>query len=251
MTSNAIDNLLFVQYSPGAGGRMFLVCCTTSNKLANWLPDELPDPIEYTRKMFCNPVKQDHMKTETQPPYKLSWFTRQPPFTRGDNLTRDQAETLFLEDPIIQNEIVNKRLIPIYYVKKYYPTWFQGKVITLVNDEYTTEWLMQRRKDVFYKVENSKVYKLRYMSEHINNSQNIKKFSDQPQTEFAQEEFNNILKQDFDVECLDPGPGININLNDYFTWDTNKLWDTVCPIVGEVDRYWSNKAIKEWRKYWL
>jgi len=250
MTSNAIDNLLFIQYAPGAGGRFLIVCCSTSDKVASWLPSILPDPIQFTRESFCNPIKQDHMKTETPAPYKLDWYTRQYPFTRGDNLSKAKAQQLLLQENIVADEVNANRLIPMFYAKKHFPKWFSGKVISIVNDQDSKEWLLQRRKDIFYKHENNIVHKLRYIGDHIHNSDAISKYSDHPQTEFKCTNLTDFVKQDYDEDIL-PGPGMNINLSNYLTWEPNKIWDTISPIVGEVNREWCTPAIQEWRKYWL
>ena len=39
-----------------------------------------------------------HMQKEVQPPYYLSWYTRQLPFTRGDDLSDKEAERIFKEN---------------------------------------------------------------------------------------------------------------------------------------------------------
>lgn len=250
MTSKTIDNLLFVQYAPGAGGRFLIVCCTTSNRVANWLPVDLPDPVEFTTERFCNPIYSDHMKTEPKPPYSMGWFTRQYPFTRGDNLSRKQAEKLLLTDEVIANELSHNRFIPEYYGKHYFPKWFNGKVITLVNDTQSDVWLLERRKRVFYMHKNNIVHKLRYMPNFITNSHIVKQYSDQPQTEFSCTDLDSFVKEDF-TERMSEGQGINITLTDYLTWEPNKIWDTVDPLVGDIERKWCTLALKTWRNFWL
>jgi len=239
-----------MQYAPGAGGRFLIVCCTTSNKVASWLPADLPDPVEYTQEKFCNPNKNQHMRTETQPPYSLSWFTRQYPFTRGDDLTHTQAEKLFLEDAIIANEVSHGRLVPTYYGKHYFPKWFTGKLITLVNDDETNAWLLERRKQVFYEYKNNKVRKLRFIPSHVTNTDVLAKYTDHPETEFDCTDIDKFVEQDYN-ENMSKQSGLNIMLKDYLTWHPDQIWDTVEPIVGSIDRDWCTPALKTWRKFWL
>jgi len=252
---NPLDNLLFFRYSAAAGGRMLLVCCTTSDKLTSWLPDDLPDPIEYTDYHFCSKVKVKHVTVEPQPPYAMGWFTRQPPFTRGDNWSIEEATSLFLEDEIIKKEVSKGKIISSPYNKQYFPTWYNNEIINLVNDDATDKWLLQRRKEIFYLINGATFNKVRYTPKFTCKANNVNPndFNDGPQIVFPIEDLDKEVHKDYfeGNEKFKPNKGINITLSDYFTWDPNRIWDTVEPMVGELNREWATPAILHWRKYWL
>lgn len=246
-----LDNLLFIVYTPGAGGRILNVCASTSSNVANWIVGDLPDPVEYTQQKFCNPNKNQHLRTEPHPPYQMSWFTRQKPFTRGDDLSIDQACENLLADTTIQKEIHANKLICVPYTKPYLPKWYTSKSIALVNDVASDEWLLQRRREVFYKIENNTVYKIRFLSKFIHNSHLVNKYNDQPQTDFPIQDFEELLVEDLEQEKVKAEFDININLSDFLTCDPNQLWDTVLPLTGEVNRQWCTPALQTWRKFWI
>lgn len=248
-----VDKLLFIVYAPGAGGRILNVCVSTSNSVANWIVGDLPDPVEYVQKKFCNPIKDKHLGTEPHPPYRMTWFTRQLPFTRGDDLTVEQACKYLLDDNIIAEEISNNRLISIPYTKPYLPNWYTSKTIALVNDHDSNAWIQQRRREVLYKVENKIVYKLRFLADFINpvNKPLVHLYTDHPESEFPVEQLDKKLIEDFEKEKVSAKFDININISDFLTCDPDILWDTVYPIVGNVNRQWATPALLEWRKYWI
>ncbi len=244
-------NQLWIQYTPGAGGRFTLVCCTTANNVGNWLPDPLPDPIEYTREKFCGQDGTLHMKTETQPPYRLPWYTRQYPFTRGDDLSPQQVSDLFLQDPVAKLHLAEGKLLANPWNKTYFPNWFKGKLLSIVSDDKSHDWLMERRKQVFYKFENGKAYLLRYRPDVIHNPHMIKKYSDHPQTEYNYTDENKFVEWDYH-DKISPGSGLNIMLSEILHSDPNSIWDRIDNLLGEpINRDWCTPALKTWRNRWV
>ena len=51
------------------------------------------------------------MKTETQPPYNIPWYTRQYPFTRGDNLTPQEVTENYMQDPTAKQHLLQNKLL--------------------------------------------------------------------------------------------------------------------------------------------
>tara|TARA_B100001093_G_scaffold373621_1_gene358598 strand:- start:5134 stop:5889 length:756 start_codon:yes stop_codon:yes gene_type:complete len=250
MINETKNNLFFVQFTPGAGGRFILVCCTTADNVGSWMPDPLPDPIEYTKSKFCVEQSILHMKTETQTPYDLFWFTRQYPFSRGDNLTQDEVTTHLMKDQRAVTDLNNDKLLASIWNKTYLPNWFEGKLLSIVSDDDSHAWLMQRRKEVFYKFENGKAYLMRYMPEGIHNGHMVKQFSDQPQTIFDYTNEDDFVEWDYH-DKVSPGTGKNINLSDILYKDPDFIWDKIDNLLGSpINREWCTPALITWRQRW-
>ena len=244
------SNQLWIQYTPGAGGRFTLVCCTTAENVGNWLPDPLPDPVEYTLKKFCGEDGTLHMKTETQPPYNIPWYTRQYPFTRGDNLTPQEVTENYMQDPTAKQHLLQNKLLANPWNKTYLPDWFNGKLLTIVSDENSHKWLMERRKQVFYRFKNGKAYLLRYMPDVIHNPDRLKMFKDHPQTEYDYTDQDKFVESDYH-DKMEPGKGLNITLTDVLNGDPNMIWDQIDALLEmPIDRNWCTPALNTWRNRW-
>ena len=244
---------LFVQFSCGGGGRILLSCISTSDSIGNWLPNTLPDPVEYVKAKFCATPYQ-HMKTEIKMPYDFSWFTRQLPFTRGDDLNSEQCYQLAMQDPVAKDHIEQNKKIICYWHKPYIPQWFTGNVITIYDDEETHEWLMERRTKLFYRWDekNKIAYNLRFRPEGISNVKLLSKFSDNPQTEFSYIEKRDLVEKDYESEKISKGPGLNISLKTLLSEDPDSIWNRIDTLLEKpIDRNWANSAINTWRKHWV
>ena len=245
------NNLFWVQFTPGGGGRLLLICCTTADNVGNWMPTPLPDPIEYVTSKFCVSNSSLHMKTEPQTPYQVSWYTRQHPFDRGDNLTPAIVRTHLMKDQRAVTDLSYGKLLASIWTKTYLPDWFDGKLLTIVSDDDSHAWLMQRRKEVFYKFENGKAYLMRYIPESIPNGHFAKQFSDQPQTIFDYTNEDEFVEWDYHDKVY-PGNGTNINLSDVLYSDPNFIWDKIDSLLGSpVNREWCTPALITWRQRWV
>ena len=94
MTNYLKNKLLWIQYTPGAAGRVLLVCCTTSNAVGNWIDSPLPDPYKFARERFCVPEGTKHMAKEPTTPYDIKWYTRNVVFDRGGYLYHGRVKAL-------------------------------------------------------------------------------------------------------------------------------------------------------------
>src|SRR5210317_2092828 len=151
MTKNQKNNLLWVQYTPGAGGRILLICCTTCKNVGNWIDEPLPDPIKFAKERFCVLNAKDHMNNEPITPYDIKWYTRNVIFDRGDNLSKEQANEYLMACPSAKQHFNQNLLIANVWQKPYIPEWAKDeKIITIVTDEDSMPWLLERRKQVFY-----------------------------------------------------------------------------------------------------
>jgi len=191
------------------------------------------------------------MKSETQTPYQISWYTRQYPFDRGDNLTTAMVRTYLMKDQAAVTDLSYGKLLAGVWHKPYLPNWFDGKLLTIVSDDDSHSWLMQRRKEVFYKFENGKAYLMRYIPEAIHNSHMVKQFSDHPETVFEYINENEFVEQDYH-DKVSAGPGTNINLSDMLHSNPNLLWDKIDELLNaKINRTWCNAALNTWRARWV
>lgn len=250
MTFAGTNNLLWVQYSPGAAGRIILICCTTAHNVGNWMSEPLPDPVEYTKTKFCTKDANLHMKTEPQTPYNNKFFTRVHPFVRGDDLTSAQVRSYLMTDPRAVSDLSQGKLLAGIWNKTYLPGWFDGKLLTIVSDDASHKWLMQRRKKLFYKFNNGKAYNIRYMPEFIQYGHIAKKYNDGPCLEYDYKDEDAFVEWHY-TEAVHPGSGTNINLSDILSGDKEKLWDTIDMLLeAPVNRLWCNQALDTWRGRW-
>lgn len=250
MTFAGRNNLFWVQYSPGAAGRIILICSTTASNVGDWMENPYPDPIEFTQNNFCTKNANMHMKTEPQTPYNNKFFTRVHPFTRGDNLTPALVRTHIMQDPCAVKDLSYGKMLAGIWNKTYLPDWFDGKLLTIVSDTKSHNWLMQRRKDLFYVFKNGKAYNIRYMPEYIQYGNIAKKYNDGPQTEFDYTNELDFVEWHY-TEAVKPGLGTNIDLSDILWGEKNYLWDSIDSLLGaSVNREWCNAALDTWRKRW-
>ena len=163
MTKKLKNNLLWVHFTPGSAGRSLLICCTTSEAVGNWLDQPLPDPVQFATERFCVSDSTEHMNNEPTTPYKIDWYTRNVIFDRGDDLTKEQAKEYLLECPLSRQHYEDNKLIVNVWQKPYIPKWAQDeKIITIVADEPSMPWLLERRRQVFYQWFDKEVHLLRY-----------------------------------------------------------------------------------------
>ena len=126
-------NWLWVQYTPGAGGKFLCTLCQLCEKVDTWDHALHTSTDQYLQTKLLMPLTQ-HILHEPRFPYDLSYFTRQLPMTRGDGMTKEESVKKFYEHNPEQTFDSNK-YISLQWHKPYLPEWFDGKVITLVNLE--------------------------------------------------------------------------------------------------------------------
>ncbi len=144
---NLTNNWTWVAYSAGAAGKIICNIIQQSKQYDKWYSKSDTADLD----AFCKthmPTKLDkHLSKETNQPYKLNWYTREMPYTRGDNLSVKQVNNYIVtHDPKIEGK---KLVLP--YTKTKYPKWFAGKIVQIVNDKDSIDFLRNRRDQIFYK----------------------------------------------------------------------------------------------------
>ena len=184
-------------------------------------------------KINMNPAT--HMKDEPQPPYHILWYSRQLPFTRGDNLTIQQAEELFRKN----NQVYEyNHFLTMHWHKPYFPDWFTGQSISIINDKDSLNFLKNRRDAIFYIWKDNTVYFKRFLP-----AQFKKKFGntlkDHPITEKIYNSKDEFYKTEFyeDPEVLplckknyDTRVKLNINLSEFW----NRSGSDIATKINEV-----------------
>ena len=251
MISAIKNNQLFIQYTPGATGRLITICCTTSAAVGNWLDDPLPDPVIFTTNHFCNPDSSKHMLGEIVTPYQIGWYTRDQLFTRGDDLKAEQVRRHLLQDPLASEHLKQDLLIANCYNKTYVPNWCEN-LITIYNDSKSIDWLLNRRKSVFYEWHNDKVHLLRYMSDRSPINQSVQKLYNPIQYEYTYTDADEFVLQEFQKENIQKGPGLNIALSDILYNSSDFICDQLSDYLPKpVDAHWCKLALETWKKRWI
>lgn len=138
------DKWIWIQYTPGAAGKLLCAVIQLSQNVDSWLPG-----LDNDYKNFVNNrilIKSNsHLKHEIMWPYNIDFYTRKLPFTRGDDLTSDQAEKIFKE----KNKAIKKYIVTPW-TKPYIVDWFKGKIVAIINDKESINFLKNRRDTIFY-----------------------------------------------------------------------------------------------------
>ena len=247
---NLINDWLWCQYTPGAGGKLLCAMLQLSKKVDAW-NDLIRSDINLFIETKIKISHETHMKNEIHFPYDLYWYTRQLPFKRGDDLSNNEAQKLF----DIKNSVYDKKLNMIW-TKPYFPKWFTGQAITIINDNDSLEFLRRRRDRLFYKWEGNKVYFKRYNPETCGNTTVAKTFSDHPEQEKIYEDktdfYNEQFYKDLTVNSLRKKPNderviCHINLSDFWKLSGSQIATTLNETLDlEIDNSKADLLVESW-----
>lgn len=252
MTTDQKNNLLWIHYTPGAGGKALLICCTTSKAVANWIESPLPDPYEFTLARFCVEDGTEHMNTEPITPYDISWYTRNALFDRGDNLTVQEAHKHLMQCNLSKKHYYENKLIANVWQKVHIPDWAkQEKIITICADKKCLPWLIERRKQVFYEWHEHEVHLLRYKNSKSPIGSHAKLY-EPIQNIYPYTDALDFVEKDMQKEIVTSGPGLNINLSTLLYEDLESTWNSIDEYIGKpIDRQWCNILMNTWRQRWV
>tara|TARA_R110000803_G_C11872349_1_gene308599 strand:- start:52 stop:810 length:759 start_codon:yes stop_codon:yes gene_type:complete len=252
MTNKQKNNQLWIQYTPGSAGRSFLICCTTSDAVGDWIDNPLPDPIKFATERFCVVDSSEHMNNEPITPYDIKWYTRNAIFDRGDNLTKAQAHDYLLECKLSKKHYNENKLIANVWQKPHIPTWAKDeKIITICADEDSIPWLLERRRQVFYEWFEKEVHLLRYKPSKAPIGPHSK-FYKPMQYVHEYTDADTFMRWDIKKEHVTSGPGLNIKLSDLLRGNLESIWDQVDEyLLQPINRQWCNKLMNTWRQRWV
>ncbi len=252
MTNYQKNNLLWIQFTPGSGGRSMLICCTTSKAVGNWIEEPLPDPVKFATERFCVQNATDHMNHEPITPYDIKWYTRNAIFDRGDDLTKEQAHENLLKCSLSRQHYEEKQLIANVWQKPHIPNWASDeKIITIVADELSMPWLLERRRHVFYEWFDNEVHLLRYKPTKSPIGSHSKKYTP-VEYRYPYTDADTFMRWDIEKETVTEGPGLNINLSSWLYEDLEPIWDQIDKYLTKpINRLWCNALMNTWRKRWV
>jgi hypothetical protein len=219
MSMSKINKWIWCQYTPGAGGKMLCSMLQLSPNVHPWY-NCIRENLKQFVNLKININSTTHMKKEPHAPYDISWYTRQLPFIRGDNLTTQEAENLFKE-----RNLKYSLYLTMGWFKPYFPNWFSGRAITIINDKDSLNFLKNRRDAIFYKWKDTTVYFKRFIPRHIYNGNLIKNFKENPQIKkifynkddfYKQEFYENPEVFSFLKKNNDKRVKLNINLSSFW-----------------------------------
>jgi hypothetical protein len=227
---NLTSRWTWVSYTPGASGKLICNVIQQSKDFDNWYDVSTDKLKNYSAKVMPSKLHL-HLQKEIQNDYKLFWYTRELPYTRGDNLKVNEVNKLISSH---NNNLINKRIVTPW-TKPYYPDWFAGSIVQIVNDKNSVEFLKQRRDQLFYKwVSKNKVKCLRYNTDHMNKShvKFFKSFDDAPSPYvkynnkhdyWDQEFYNNVEVTKFKRKIKHQNLLCVIKLSDIINDNQNKI----------------------------
>ena len=143
------DRWIWCQYTPGAGGKMLCSMLQLSTKVHEW-ENNLRENWQKFVDSKIRISALTHMKDEPHWPYNLSWYTRQLPFSRGDDLTMKEVENLFNKN----NRTYGDYYLTMHWNKPYFPKWFTGQVVSIINDRDAITFLKKRRDAISKAIKN-------------------------------------------------------------------------------------------------
>ena len=229
-----------------------LICCTTSKAVGNWIEEPLPDAVQFATERFCVSDGTEHMNHEPITPYNISWYTRNALFSRGDNLTKEQAYEYLVECPLSKQHYTENKLIANVWQKPHIPNWAADeKIITIVADELSMPWLLERRRHVFYEWFETEVHLLRYKPTKSPIGKHSQKF---PTVDYrySYTDAETFMRWDIEKEHVTVGPGLNIKLSSWLYEDLEPIWDQIDEYLTKpVNREWCNALMTTWRKRWV
>jgi len=242
---------LMVKYPAGAGGMIILHCLSTSKNVANW--HDKTDPIVFVDKNFA--LQKGILPVESHRPYNLTWFTKQLPFERGLNLTKDKAYQEAIKEENICDCIKKNLHIPFRYTRIDNPLWFVGKIFSISIDETTKNWLLKRRKMLFFKIENDLIIDLRFHASNPNRKFHSQlDYKDDPPISLEGKKLDDVVYEDFYKNYCDrPHIGDqNITVSDILNVDHHQLiFDKMENLLqSQLDRNWCVPALKRWAEIW-
>ena len=178
------NDWIWVCYTPGAGGKLLAVLLQFDDSVDQWY--DYTDLDTFISERFV--PHENQIETEPVTNLDVRWYTRQLPFTRGDDLTTEQAWNYYIQ----ANDNTNNIKV-VQWHKPYLPKWYNGRTISIRTDEKSTTWLRNRRDHLFYTWNGNTVTLKRFLSRRGN----AKKYADDPQTEYVYVNKDDFYQKEF------------------------------------------------------
>ena len=229
---------IFCQYTAGAGGKVVSICSQTAESVVPWFKQK-PDPTVLASRHTND---SSHVRVEPDTEYRLAWLSRSHGVDRGHHLEKSTVDQMIENDQELSNLTKNKKIL-VSWSKNELPTWFDGQLIQIINDDASLSWLLNRRIKIFYVESDEGIIETRYDSRYHNRpDRNDRCVSPLPLNSLAE-------KQMIEENILPNSSATHIQLS----WLLNKKWPVLFDtlenaIKDKVDRVWCEEYLNSWHK---
>lgn len=150
---NHAKKFLIVRFAPGSGGKFLATMLQCSQSVHAWdkelvLAKQRNDTakiLQYFASKFTTNFK-DWQKNEPEVPYQTDFVSNR--FSRGDDITFDQAQELLINDSQYLQDLKSEGLILLISNKSQIPAWMQGRakvVNILIDSKDSKKWFHKAR----------------------------------------------------------------------------------------------------------
>ena len=151
--SNQLKKFLIIRFAPGSGGKFLSTLLQCSKSVHAW-DEELVIAkkendhhkiVRYFASKFTTNFK-DWQKNEPEIPYQTDFVSNR--FSRGDNITFEQAQKLLVNDSKYQTDFHNHGQLVLILNKSQIPAWLWGRsnVVNIVIDtKDSKKWFHRAR----------------------------------------------------------------------------------------------------------
>ena len=245
---------IILQYRPGSGGKMLMLCLMTIDKIAHWDPDVengLIDHCDSLLKYWNDNSMSTWLKTEPLVHWHSEFYSRT--FPRGDNIGLEEYNTLM---NAIKNDYFKLcwgkgKVILDFLHKSQVPSWHQGSTILRLD---------ANADDVLYqKIVLSKLFPWNPITkigtcllDHpmINQSNNVNKFKNQFEFGPFQDSktwlnfvFENFRQFNFEMDAPD------LLFRDLL--DFNKVENFISNTAKHLLSSYDKTALRKTHEYWM
>tara|TARA_A100001015_G_scaffold253139_1_gene293160 strand:+ start:496 stop:1197 length:702 start_codon:yes stop_codon:yes gene_type:complete len=224
-----------IHYIAGSGGKMIAVCSQTSKGFHPWF-----DPADQDPRQLAQQHHGDR-RTEPMSPYPLAFVCKTPPWTRGHDLSVDEAEQA------CRQEFDPRGTVTMYHCHPNIPAWFQGARIRITHQTpQEQQWVQDRRQRLFYRHTEQGVIDLR-KTELGSRPAIVRGF---PQPAPDPRPLPTVIAADWRREQIDRPSEHEITVADIIDADPDHILDQIDQATGtHTNRAWCRPYIQAWREH--
>lgn len=228
----------FIHYMAGSGGKMLASCVTTAPGMHPWFDPDRTDPAQWA-SLHSN--DDAHLRQEPRSPYRLPWFVRTAPHTRGLDTPAEHIADL------VRAEFDPQGTITVATNTTRLPQWHRGGSITI--NANAPEWLKQRRQRLFYLEDSEGIWDRRHTLAGASawQRQQLERYGAPRANQNNMEQHTEI---NYRAEQLHPDPDTQfIDLTAILTGEIDALIDQINLALGKpINRQWCRDYIRAWRQ---
>ena len=245
---------IILQYRPGSGGKMLMLCLMTIDKIAHWDPEVENGMISHQDsllKYWNDKSPSSWLKTEPLVHWHSKFYSRT--FPRGDTIGLEEYNTLMNanEDDYFKSCWNKGKVILDFLHKSQIPSWHQGSTILKLDAEIDD--LLYQKIVMIKLFPWNPVTKIgTCLLDHpmVNQSNNVNKFNNQFKFGTFQNSeswinfvFQNFRHINFKIETPD------LLFRDLL--DFNKLENFISVVANNLLSSYDKTALRKTHEYWM